>query len=311
MIQNIKTKKIFALVTVVFFTFSLLPIVQVSNAVYKQNENSMPVALTTDELLEKYSNNLTMADIAPVTDVDVCDTPRIVPTDIPELTREEELRLGCFPGYFTPDYITLQDIPSRNAVQGSRSNPQPVKIITIIDTEAYAYFCSTYYYGQVPQPEPVCWAACKAWANNIIEGGDDYMELWYGIDFQTQSQYFELWDSPNNMNYSQLLDVMEATNPSSVGCDTIILITGQFDASTFGKSYIGGHSNVMYAMAHLLGVPLANLFQHESSHMFGCDDDSVTTNCIMNALTGMVNRSYCKSNQNCDGIMKANCTRFD
>lgn len=234
MVQNIKTKKILALATIIFFTLSFLPIVQASDGAYKENKNIVTTPLSTEELFASFNQTYGPDKFLPIDDCDIVVDSFPIPDNVPEMTKEEELRNACFPGYFTPDQITLQDISSRNNGQSSRANPQPIKTIIIVDTEAYDKYAAMAIYSGLTPTE----AGCFAWANNILEGGDDMMELWFGVDFQAQSTYFRVWDSPNYMNYAQLLNETHAIDPHSVGCDVIVLMTGQSDGLNTGLAYI-------------------------------------------------------------------------
>jgi hypothetical protein len=306
--KNIKIKKLFALVTVVFFTLSLLPIVQATDAAYKENENVVAHRMNTEELFAYFGQTYVPDEFLSIND-DISVDDFTIPDNFPELITDEYLINACFPGYFTPDYVTLQDVPSRNSGQGSRSNPQPVKTIIMVDTEAYdKYAAMARYAGYTPTD-----AGCYAWANNILEGGDDMMELWFGIDFQGQPQQFIIWDSPNYMNYYQLLSTIAQVSPTVVGCDVVVLMTGQSGGTLNGVAnpYPYGEHFVMSVSP--VFDPLVNLFQHEASHLFGCHDHDpgLTTYCIMSYTWCSVARDYCKSGDNCFNIMMTNRDHFD
>ncbi|MCL1977754.1 MAG: hypothetical protein FWG55_06630, partial [Candidatus Bathyarchaeota archaeon] len=60
-------------------------------------------------------------------------------------------------------------------------------------------------------------------------------------------------------------------------------------------------------------LPLANLFQHEASHLFGCydNDPGLTDICIMSYTWIGATRNYCKSGYDCYNVMMTNRYRFD
>jgi hypothetical protein len=300
MVKNIKTKKIFALVTIVFLTLSFMSIVPVSGAVQQENETIATYPMSTEELFASFNQTYVYDEFAAIPDdeISVDRFPRL--DYIPEMTDEDLLKLSCFPEYFTPNQITLQDISGKNNNQGSRAT-RIVKAIIIVDRQAYNFYASN-----TANPTE---AGCYTWANNILEGGDDYLEVPYGIDFQAQSQYFRVWDAPTCSSYSSMLNTIWYIKPWDVGCDVIVLMTGQadttgslLDGDILGMAhYLGGHF-VIYAKAagfpHY--TPLANLFQHEAAHIFGSDDHGfdLLTYCIESYAYTSLTRTFCST---CDG----------
>jgi hypothetical protein len=173
------------------------------------------------------------------------------------------------------------------------ANPKPIKTLILIDEEAEAYF------------NKPTWAQTCAQANNILEGGDDYLEVPYGLDFQTVD--YQRWASPNNMNYTLLLREIADNFPANNNYDVVVLMTGQAD---IGSNYIGlarlmGNHFVMdvdygtFGLGHHHGTPLANLFHHEASHLFNCldHDPGYTALCIMSYFWDSSLRSYCSNCQ--------------
>jgi hypothetical protein len=309
MVKNIKTKKIFAFATVVFFMIALLPMVQVSNAAYNENENVVVHRMNTEELFAHFDQTYVPDEFSSIDD-NANEGTAVDNFVMPDgISIDEYLELMSFPGHFTPEYITLQDVPSRDSGQGSRANPQPVKTIIMVDTEAYYFYALLCKQAGVTPTD----AGCYAWANNILEGGDDYLELWFGIDFQGQPQQFIIWDSPNYMNYSQLLDTIAQVSPTVVGCDVVVLMTGQNSGGDDGMAKRMGRHFVM-SIAPPITYP-ANVFQHEASHLFNCTDHSpgLTDYCIMSYTWFYLaqTRTYCKSGGNCFGTIMNNRFRFD
>ncbi|MCW4004643.1 MAG: hypothetical protein NWE95_12105 [Candidatus Bathyarchaeota archaeon] len=241
--------------------------------------------------------------------VQIADAWEMPAANKEQMTREDILRLSSFPGYFTPNQISVQVVSKNSEQMQLDSDPQPVKTIIILDEEAVAYYVSF-------DPWHVTWLHCCIWADNILEGGDDYLEVPYGIDFQTEWNYICYWDSPDYMDYYGLLDLIDGVDPTGVGCDVMVLMSGQYGGSS-GNSQILGLANQMgrhFVMDVTIGswpfyYPVENLFQHEASHLFDCSDHLWDyTYCIMNYRYTFQYRGYCTG---CNTQLERNAGRFD
>lgn len=213
-----------------------------------------------------------------------------ISTDIAEMTADP-----WWLPYTAENFVTKDD--TNNG--GLRGNP--IKLIVIVDAAAGA--------GQTLP-------AIKNAVNNLVESGDAPLVANYGIDFEVQLSYVSLWNPPTNMNYAQLLAEISKVKPQDVGCDVLMLLTGQSEISgnsiTLGMANATSHRHfLMYANAASFPIlcPLANLFQHEASHLFDCSDHGWDlTYCIMSYTYQKSYRGYCTG---CNTQLNLNKNRFN
>lgn len=297
-----------------------LPATQATNMTFQKNENMFADAMSLDDLFLSYGAQSMNKEPFVCSDEDGIhvDTLPLYPTNIDResMTKEEKdelYRLMCVPGYFTPNQVTIQaDLDEGGQRAGGYG---VVNTVLVLDEEA------TYnVFGQLQYPFAT-WIGCCIIADNILEGGDDYLEVPYGIDFQTNWNYICFWNSPNDKNYHELLAEISKVDPTGVGCDVIVLMSGQYGgASSTGGSIIGA-ANATSSRHFVMDVdvsqrywysgdtpPVANLFQHEASHLFDCSDHVYDyTYCIMNYRYDQEYRGYCNG---CDTQLWLNRFRF-
>ncbi len=239
--------------------------------------------------------------------VQVINAPGIPTTNNIALTKEDRLSSACFPGYFTPNQISVQSDSNEEGGQMLLDSVDPIKTILILDEEMVSYYASI-------DPWNANWLLCCMWADNVLEGGDDYLEVPYGIDFQTEWDYISYWDSPDYMDYSHLLDEIDGVDPNGVGCDVIVLMSGQYGGSSGGHQILGvaNQPGAHFVMDITIGswpYPVANLFQHEASHLFDCSDHYWDqTYCIMSYTYQFQYRGYCTG---CDTQLELNADQFN
>jgi hypothetical protein len=255
--------------------------------------NPPPGTMTMDQLIAiaSTSKDFGSAEYEPL--FDTIDNFALHSDVRASMSQEEWYELLCLPGYFTPKQTSLSEIAEQE--QTTRTNPQPVQAIISIDAEMWAYYCSITY-------GPYFWESCCAWANNILEAGDDILEMGYGIDFRSHTYVY--WDTPDNLNYFQLLDIVKSIDPTTIGADVMIVMSGQDSGN------IAGAVEPVYRLHGIMNVlcsPNANLFQHEVSHMYWCPDHPyVPKECNMCDCFGT--RTYCSS---CHSTLNTNRFRFD
>ena len=246
--------------------------------------------------------------------------------DLSNITHEEAGRLACIPEFVTPHHnITLQDKEDGGGEQRG-TNPQLIKALMLIDDEAYDYY-DTYLSQTHPYYYALdIWAQCEDWTSNILQCGDDYMTMQYGIEFTPWR--IEPWTSVGT-NYGEILThVINTTNPAIYGCDVVVLMSGRdgFDhlgGVVTGASFIGGTHFMINVNSPYWGHtgwnnhPLDHSFAHEASHLFGCDDHSghapfapfTRPCCIMCPICDDVTKSaYCLT---CNNAMNSNRFKFD
>jgi hypothetical protein len=83
--------------------------------------------------------------------------------------------------------------------------------------------------------------------------------------------------------------------------------------NTIGMARLMGNHFVMNVNYGILGyhqMPLANLFQHEASHLFNCDDHKQISApwCVMSYINNAFNRAYCGD---CDTALWRNRHHYD
>lgn len=166
------------------------------------------------------------------------------------------------------------------------TNPQPVKAVVIVDEEYREVLARVVYHTT---PEYVPWEWVYNHAQNILEGGDDPLESGFGIDIQ--QTIATNWESPDNLGLHGLLYLIDDVDPTGVGCDIMVLMTGQDDPNYDGVAWCLGRHFVMEPFA---GMPM-NLFQHEVTHLFGPLDHGWDWGiyCIMSYAYVWVTRGYC------------------
>ncbi len=248
----------------------------------------------------------------------VCSPDSFIKPASITMTDQEIRESECFPGYYTPNQISTQEVVSKKSGQMTilDTPQQPVSTIIIVDDEMLSYYVAA-------DPWGATWLGLEIWANNILEGGDDYLESPYGIDFQTNWNYIMYWDTPDYMTYANLLDEMTGdpdtyVDPTAVWCDVIVVMSGQYGGAYQGGGEILGMANPMYyrngrhfvmnACMAMWGAPPANIFQHEASHLFDCSDHQDWTYCVMCYTYFLSYRGYCTG---CNTQLLLNAARFD
>jgi len=310
MIQNIKNRKVITLATIFFCMVLFVPSVQASTVNCQENERIFADATSLDEVLSLHYQTMDKSKIACNNENGVhVDTFPLADFDISEFaTKEEYDRFMCVPEDFTPDQIIIRD--KTDEVEQRASSCAGVSAILIIDEEAKNFF------GQLQWPYPTTFG-CYIIADNILEDGDDYLEYPYGIDFITEWSYICFWNSPNYMDYYGLLAEISKVDPTGVGCDVIVLMSAQFGGTYSNGGGIMGLANAVtdrhFVMDVFAGMryafPIANLFQHEASHLFDCSDHgNDLTYCIMSYTYDQSYRGYCTG---CDTQLWLNRCRFD
>jgi hypothetical protein len=199
------------------------------------------------------------------------------------LTKEEFYRLQGIPGYFTPKQDSVQQISGEQVLL--ETYPPPVKAVVVVDEEMK-------WRLQSILGREVTWDAVQSWARSILEGGDDYLESPFGIDIQ--ATIVVNWeDSPDDADIGTLLDDIEVIPPEGVGCDILLLMTGQI--SGLGTVGLANHMGQHFVMSVQVGYVI-NLFQHETTHLFGPRDhgDDLWTYCIMSYVYTPYHRGYCE-----------------
>jgi len=305
--KNPKILKFVAVASVLFVIMAILPV----HALAPSDETiGIPAgAMTFDELRSIISQSTNKDTVENDIEYEVCvetaDAWQLPPEIVEKMTKEDLNKLACLPGYFTPNQMSIEVITDNIGGQMLLDETtHVVKTIVIIDEEAYYYYVCN-------EPWFATWEGCCAWANNILEGGDDYLEIPFGIDFQAQSQYYCYWETPDYMDYYDLLDEIDGVDPTGVSCDVIVLMTGQSGGSIVGLANRMGHHFLMNAAASgwPYYIPVANLFQHEASHLYDCSDHGYDqTYCIMSYTYQWQTRGYCTG---CTTQINLNCARFD
>jgi len=207
-----------------------------------------------------------------------------------KMSKEEIYALQAVPGYFKPQQVS---VPQSLLEQG---DPQPVKAVVIVDEEMRGYLAWLTYGYWIP--ELVSWEEVYDWAWNILEGGDDFLEILFGIDMQMVIN--TNWETPDGWNYHDLLYAIDDVDPRGVGCDILILITGQQDWGLDGLAWCPCPGTPMegrhFVMDCTVGLT-ANLFQHEATHLFGPHDHgwNPLIPCIMSYYWTWQLRIYCSA----------------
>lgn len=229
----------------------------------------------------------------------IADLPNDVITN---MSKAEIYELQRVPGYYTPRQISAQKSILLN-------NPQPILAVVIVDDEMREQRANQLGYSN---PEDCPWSEVYAWAYNILESGDDALETNYGIDIQLTIA--SNWETPDNLDYYALLYLIDDIDPRTVGCDILMLMTGQQMWGIDGLAWIYGTPGAPMDARHFLmdctvSLP-ANLFQHESSHLFGCLDHGWDpfNLCCMSSAYLYFTRGWCGG---CQTILTANRARYD
>jgi hypothetical protein len=179
-------------------------------------------------------------------------------------------------------------------------NPQPIGAIISIDDDMVEY-----YWNAVGGP--ITWDLVCDWATYILEGGDDYLESNFGIDFQPHT--FVYWNTPDYQTYEELLLTVYGIDPTGIGADVMIVMSAQFGGYIGGSEVRGAaiHEGRHFIMNVDNTTPAAHVFQHEASHLFDCVDHGSSA-CIMNYDYTYTTRAYCTD---CTNEINAHRFRFD
>lgn len=226
-----------------------------------------------------------------------------IPLEIKEKMSKEELyQLQAIPGYFTPKQVSVQQINRHQLLQ---NNPQPVKAVVVVDEEMREELSKRLNLW----PNLCSWDQVYNWAWNILEGGDDYLEIPFAIDIQLEIA--TNWETPDDWNYYDLLYAIDDVDPRGVGCDILLLITAQQHPGIDGLAWglDGPYGGRHFVMDCTVSLP-ANCFQHEASHLFGAPDHGydLFTFCIMSYIWTYWTRGYCSG---CTAIINSNKFRYD
>ncbi len=299
------SKKVFAIMVIILIMMALIPFAQaaapntekIKNKIIAEApkfEKLFPEVLTPSSDTSKDNDFVQIADALPLSPV--------------KLTEQERRTLACFPGYYTPNQISARDGISDGSVQMLLEDTNyPIPTIIIVDDEMLSHYVAA-------NPWTATWLGLCIWADNVLEGGDDYLESPYDIDFQTDWNYICYWESPDYMDYYGLLNEIDNVDPTGVGCDVMVLESGQNGGSGGGGTITGlanmnGRHFVMNACLEEWGIPSANIFQHEASHLFDCSDHGWDqTYCIMSYTYMTSYRGYCTG---CDTQLYLNAGRFN
>lgn len=234
-----------------------------------------------------------------------CSFPEL-DVDLDSLSKEERGRLLCDPEYITPKQLSIEyGLNEDEEYGGQRTpyNPTTIKVALFVDDTAIEY-----YNNSIKSPIiPYTWGNCSEWAENIVDCGTVYLNMYYGINFETQ--YCAAWDSPNVNNYATLLgNFTNGYNAQDYGCDMVVVLTCHMSSSgglarTIGRSFI---------MRVNSGANLAGLFQHEASHLYKCTDHygsfPTSPDCIMSERCNLNYTEYCID---CHNWIMLNQYRFD
>jgi hypothetical protein len=179
---------------------------------------------------------------------------------------------------------------------------------------------------QYPIPYTATWQEVYAWGESIVEAGCGPFKSDFNISYQVTM--YKHWNPPQE----SLADLLKSAQFASSGLwngenwtqfrqttyvDDLCIITGEYDPSCIGISLQPGYAFVVSVCG--APIPLANVWQHEASHNYGCPDhydpnnplDPVNwINCIMcydyEFLTGT--RTWCNG---CRAIIQDNINQFD
>jgi hypothetical protein len=198
-------KKIASIILVLFIAMATLP---------SMAQASTVLDLEIPEVVSEESVSAKIAGLC----VEPAGSFEIPPEVKATMSKEELYALQAIPGYFKPQQVSVP-----GGQQMLLTNPQPVKAVVCVDEEMRAVLADRLW---LPY-ESVSWEQVYDWAGNILEGGDDYLEIPFGIDIQmTISTH---WDTPDNLDIYGLLYLIDDVDPRDVGCDIIVLMTGQPD----------------------------------------------------------------------------------
>lgn len=143
----------------------------------------------------------------------------------------------------------------------------------------------------------VSWSEIYDWAGNILETGDDPFWSSFEIDFVTKE--YRQWNSPSSTLLS-LLSLGQQAFPKPAGIDMTVIMTGQIKRGIslpLSWAELLGDAFIMTVRAADYLVPVANVLQHEASHLYGTLDQSdwwsaLTTWCIMSCIWMPVTKSW-------------------
>ncbi len=139
------------------------------------------------------------------------------------------------------------------------------------------------------------------WVSQIVEDGDDPFESGFTIDF---TFVYSTWTSPDTGgNLAELFYAALEECPKPATYDVAIYITGQYTNDALGWCWPDGNAFIM--TANTAYVPLANLWQHEASHLFYAPDH--LEYCIMSYYWAPQTRYWCAG---CEGTINGNRLRY-
>jgi hypothetical protein len=140
----------------------------------------------------------------------------------------------------------------------------------------------------------VTWSDVYEWANNILEAGDDPFDSEFDIPFITVE--YRQWNSPAG-TAEQLLAWGQQAFPKPSHIDVTVIMTGQDLFPVGGVAERMGDAFLISTKAGNYLMPLANLWQHEASHLYDAPDhadfwEALFTYCIMSYIWALVTRSW-------------------
>jgi hypothetical protein len=254
----------------------MIPMTQATSTPTERQLEQQAESITMDQLLE-----LTGSSLAEPTE----ELSGIMVTTYADfgLTREQAMAASICDDY-TNDIVVEYPEQTRNHY--------PVSIIVCLDEEFFGAYSSN--------------ATAEYAAKNIIAGAFTRFNAVYEIGYEINRYVY--WNTPNSHSYGELVTTLSGVDPTGVGADIIILVSGQWDPKALGCAYIPTSRHCI--VNGLASTPGGNiLVQHEVSHLYGCKECSRA--CIMN--THNVTNSWCNPllSRGCHNIMDDNKHKFD
>jgi len=138
------------------------------------------------------------------------------------------------------------------------------------------------------------WSEVKDWAYNILEAGDDPFFSTFSINFYIVKYW--CWEIGRQSLLDELYMAQKTFWPLCPDWyDCMVIMSGNMDGLTIGWSELLGDAFIM--CVGFFGIPLANVFQHEASHLYDANDhkgwSALFTWCIMSYMWSALTRSWC------------------
>ena len=238
-----------------------------------------------------------------------------------KMSREEICKQTLVPGYASQEQIPQlstdktsipissvrqEIIYQADSLELKSCGPEPVLAVVICDEEMRLQLGI-----DLGRPaELVPWDWVYAWANDILEAGDDPLESEFEINIVMDTPVH--WDdSPDDIGLLELLWIIDGIPPQGVGCDIMILMSGEVDYVRDGCAYTPNLGTGRHFAMKCYVAWNARLFQHECSHLFGPTDyhqwDALPV-CVMGWLWDSVTPNYCST---CTNIINSYAGRFN